>query len=825
MANDLHNIKLKQPKEFNAQKLANKKVMGVRVLKASQRADVIKGGEDVKTARTEIKGAQGDIDDAADEVDRGLDEQDKVESQAEEAQNSSSQGMSAEELDAETELLGQSSVLAQAKTQEFTEIGETLEEDFEAFTEDSETKIEDMNNSLEEYDGISEEIVALSEEAEALNAEIEANAGGSASAPAGTPAGAPASAPAKQFTPSSDGMGGVVDPASDGTGAGTRSAYSLTTGADAQPQSAPAMAPRKAPGKGGLITGTNPAPAAPTPTPVPQNAPAVPTPVAETPTTETPTTETPTDTTGGAGAPNNGGANTEYQTRSADLKSRMDDANARQEVVSDNITTTTTAVNEDVDARTEVVNTNNENANALVEEGNNQMSGLEKTSQILTQANQYGQYIKLAGTATKTVGAGLMGTGLAMNASGGTISGLGAAISGIGAALTSIGAPLCAVFGIGVPITAAGGATAGAGASTTSGGAALTGAGSGIYSAGQTAHTIGEATEKVGTGVTLAATAGLTGVAAAQGDWKGALTSGLSVATSAMSFAEGLGVLKGATEGVVKGFETTSKVLNAASATFNTTMAAIDGNVNGMISGSFSMLSAGSSFGNGKTANILGSSASFANSSFGLYQAIDAGDGLGIVQNSLGVMNSGANLLENAGVDTSLGLTAYEGTKYEYELDENGNIKTAPDGTPIVKTDENNKPIKHKVVRGSGSGSAGATDNGSKPNDGTEQNSDLNGNNSNASWKADTSKSDKVKLSDVTGWTSGLWSEGNNLVNTYNTIAGNNNDGSGDAGEETPTDTTGTTEETPQNKKKKPTDYNNLFRNTSNRYRGTRGAN
>ena len=893
------NIKLEQPKEFNAQKLANKKVLGVKVLNSSQRSKVIQGGNDVKKAKGDINGAQKDINEAADDVDRGFEEQDNVNAQAEDAQASAEQGMSAEELDAETENLSQDAELALAKGQVFTELNDVLVTDFADFTDESEGTLELLDTSLEEDNAISEEIESLAEEAEALASKLEGSeqpAGEGADenpavTGATTPNAAPVAAPvapqnAPQNAPAvSDGMGGVVNPESDGTGAGLKSAYSLTTGADADAQTnpAPARSMARSSQKGGIITGANPAPQGTTPvqtaavpaTPATVNPTA---PVVNTPTTNPAAPVNPANPAGGT-TPATGAGNSEVSgdtpaddsnedvAQLEDLKTKMDELSGRHTELGETITTTSADATANAEAKKEEVQKNAEDADALVEEGNTAQSGLEKTTQILTQANQYGQYTKMAGLATKTVGAGLMGTGLALNMTGGTMSGVGAGICGVGAMLMSVGAPLCALFGIGTPIVGAGGTTTGAGVSVTGGGASLTGAGSGLYSAGQTSREIGEVTEKVGTGVTLAASAGLTGVQISQGNWVGAISSGMSVAASSMSFAQGLGAFTNTAGKVAEGFQTATKVVTAASATFNTAVAAAEGNIGGMVTGGFSMVSAGAGFMDGNAANIVGSAASFANSGFGMYQAIDSGDTLSIIQNGLGVMNSGANLLENAGVNTSVGITAYEGTEYarEPELNPDGTVKTDEQGNVIykkendnyvMKRDENGNVIKTKIQRGveyergadgnvvykdgkpvvktSGSTGSGSTTptttptksnapaNGSdKPNETKAENGNLDGNNNNASWKADTSKSGTVKFSDITGWTSSAWSEASGLVNTYNTVTGKNNDngsGSVDEGE------VAETKKEEDKKEQQPIDYSTLFGKTSNKYKGIRGT-
>ena len=58
------NITLESPQQFNAKKIANKKVMGVKVLSSSQQRKVYEGSDKITDAQGEIKGSQGQIDES-----------------------------------------------------------------------------------------------------------------------------------------------------------------------------------------------------------------------------------------------------------------------------------------------------------------------------------------------------------------------------------------------------------------------------------------------------------------------------------------------------------------------------------------------------------------------------------------------------------------------------------------------------------------------------------------------------------------------------------------------------------------------------------------
>ena len=72
------NITLENPTQINAKKIANKKVMGIRVLNSSQRSQVYQGRDKISDAQSEIKDSQNQIDDTNYDVDKAFDQDKKA---------------------------------------------------------------------------------------------------------------------------------------------------------------------------------------------------------------------------------------------------------------------------------------------------------------------------------------------------------------------------------------------------------------------------------------------------------------------------------------------------------------------------------------------------------------------------------------------------------------------------------------------------------------------------------------------------------------------------------------------------------------------------
>ena len=170
-----------------------------------------------------------------------------------------------------------------------------------------------------------------------------------------------------------------------------------------------------------------------------------------------------------------------------------------------------------------------------------QSQGTLATIENYAQAGaDLGSKLDMTGLVVSGVGTGVKVAGGTLTVTGGTTSVLGTTITGIGAGITAIGAPLCALFGIGVPITGAGGTTSAGGVTTTGTGATLTSTGGTLVKTGSMVEKTGKVIRTAGDALGTVSNATLTVTNAAQGDITGAITSAIETAYYAKSFKSGL---------------------------------------------------------------------------------------------------------------------------------------------------------------------------------------------------------------------------------------------------------------------------------------------
>ena len=270
------NVKLEQTQNFDAS-IKDKKILGIYVLSSSTRRKVQDAHDDTEKMNRNLEGAfQDNVDYAVDtqedceaqEVEATSDSDDSETQETESQKGDVSTQDYVDSLDVDSETLEENTITMA----DLNEILVALQEDNTDASKDSIKNIEENDKKTEDANN---EIESLTAEAERLQNES------SLSSPSSTPSAnsalaKPMSAP-MDFGPESDGMGGVVDSAFDGTGSGTNSAYSLSTAteteednkaiasgekaAPATPAASPApvatpMAPAAAPT--GSTTGTNP---------------------------------------------------------------------------------------------------------------------------------------------------------------------------------------------------------------------------------------------------------------------------------------------------------------------------------------------------------------------------------------------------------------------------------------------------------------------------------------------------------------------------------------------------------------------------------------
>lgn len=151
-------------------------------------------------------------------------------------------------------------------------------------------------------------------------------------------------------------------------------------------------------------------------------------------------------------------------------------------------------------------------------------------------ATNIGATLDSVGDVVKVAGVGVTAAGTALTATGGAVGVTGATVTGVGAVITAIGAPLCALFGIGVPIVGAGGTTTGSGIATSTVGGTVAGTGGGLVGTGSTIQSVGNGLSTVGNGLRTVGELTTAGVKIAEGDVTGAMHATASAISSAAAF-------------------------------------------------------------------------------------------------------------------------------------------------------------------------------------------------------------------------------------------------------------------------------------------------
>ena len=90
------NIQLQLPEQINADKIANKRIMGIRVLSSSQRKEVYKGRDGIDDAQYQVKDTQNKIDDSANKTDSACNQGEDTEDQENDGVNQESTSHSAD---------------------------------------------------------------------------------------------------------------------------------------------------------------------------------------------------------------------------------------------------------------------------------------------------------------------------------------------------------------------------------------------------------------------------------------------------------------------------------------------------------------------------------------------------------------------------------------------------------------------------------------------------------------------------------------------------------------------------------------------------------
>lgn len=176
------------------------------------------------------------------------------------------------------------------------------------------------------------------------------------------------------------------------------------------------------------------------------------------------------------------------------------------------------------------------NAEASNEQATQGSADAQASGQAFAKITEYGNYTKLAGIATQAVGVGMTVAGSTTVAAGTGVKAAGGVMQGLGAGLKSLGASLLpGVFTApaGSAVTGAGIGVSTAGQTTIAVGNTVTTVGKGLGQAGMTTQKVGKATQAVGNATIAVGSAGTTVTNITNGNWLGALASGLSCLGSA----------------------------------------------------------------------------------------------------------------------------------------------------------------------------------------------------------------------------------------------------------------------------------------------------
>ena len=686
------NIQLKTPEQINADKIANKRIMGIRVLSSSQRKEVYKGRDGIDDAQYKVKDTQNKIDDSANKTDSACNQGEDTEDQKNDGVNQEGTSHSA---DAQGKQL--TATTASSSDTALSHI-EELENAQEEFDELSETILEDNEADYEILEESSDALEDFSTDIEDLNAELEALTSESTSedAPVDTAApaplmAAPAPAPVAE-APVTDGMGGVVDANFDGTGSGANSAYSLSTATETEENNQEIAAGRRS------------APAAPAPAP----APIAPAPVAQAPVAPAPT-ETAQDT-----PVEEPEVNPEIKEKEAEIE----DKEAEAEELGTTFTETNDAITERSEEQIEYATTYAEDADAIVQEGEEANEGTAKARAVFGKISEVGQFTQQVGNMTEFAGKGLQATGLIIQTCSDSTATLSGTLGILASTLFGIGTPLVPVFGSGTGIVAGGTTTGVSSGETGTTSVILSGTAKGLYQAGTVTEQVGHGIGIAGKATSAIGSAGTTVCDIADGNWLGAITNGLSAASNGLAVAGGLGDVVGEAGELSKSaketIDTIQKGISTAQSTIQMGVAISEGNVEGMITGAASV--AGNAFslgGNEKAGNLINGAVGVYSNGKATVEAVADGNILGAVMNGMSTVQNGLKVASNMdGIGGKFGEKLQKGVNkllyketpdYEevkvYEKNEDGTDKVDGQGNKIVAKNEDGTDKVIKQVK------------------------------------------------------------------------------------------------------------------------------
>ena len=219
------NINLPTIENFDAEKICRKKtIFGKSLLSSKEKQDVRGGHNDIDKANYDLKNVENDLHDCEDDAIEGETQTDETKTQNDDGEKQTDETNNEDKKTDEKQMTSDDLYASALEQQEIIDsMNEEYEDLNKDFEDDNETDFDEMTTSQEELDDLNNELENLNEQLE--NEEPNSNQESALAKPMSTP---------MDFGPESDGMGGVVDSAFDGTGSGTNSAYSLSTATETE---------------------------------------------------------------------------------------------------------------------------------------------------------------------------------------------------------------------------------------------------------------------------------------------------------------------------------------------------------------------------------------------------------------------------------------------------------------------------------------------------------------------------------------------------------------------------------------------------------------
>lgn len=441
---------LQIPQNIDAASLIDKAhVFGIGVLSDSQEASIWNAERQIGNAQGQVRKASGEIDDANKKADEAQDKKAQADSESGDAESQKDGSPTEASLGDQ----GNSASTVSAKSKENTQRMSESQADLQSRQASSEARTASTSASL---DGTRAKIDELAQRNAQLAAENQSLL---------------------------DGVQGDAEASFDGTGSGTRSAYSLATATEAEEIA------RKNPQDPTQVAASNPNSAK-----FDSNVDAM--------------------------------ASNDQEMSALEVQAQGQRTQAEEDASSEQAEADAQrAAAEQVQSEGEQSNSTIVTIEGYAKDGIQVGNALDVSGSVL-QAT--GVALTTAGTLTATAGAGTTATGVV--------------VTSIGAGVTTLGVPLCALFGIGVPIVGAGGTTTAGGGVTTATGGTISGIGGTLIGAGNGTQAVGKGLSITGKGLKVAGNAVLTGTNIAKGDVAGAVTSAISTVATSAAFSKTAGL-------------------------------------------------------------------------------------------------------------------------------------------------------------------------------------------------------------------------------------------------------------------------------------------